>query len=209
MRLQKFFLDVIVFTIICGCSAAARVESVDNVFLTDVDVSKKLSNLPFDHSWVWSKRKTRTDYDTVYVKPIRTDTLNPENWTRSASILITSRDDYDERAREVANHFHDKVVEEFRMYPKSRYPLAAVPGPRVMVLEIALTELEFSHPVARAGALIVPVPGTGAALSTVSDPHAAFAARITDGSTGELLATAADRKFPPIRILAGLGKTIP
>jgi len=69
------------------------------------------------------------------------------------------------------------------------------------VLDIALTELEFSHPIARAGSLASPIPGTGVAVSAVSDPHVAFAMRITDGSTGELLATAADRKFSPIRIV--------
>ena len=76
-----------------------------------------------------------------------------------------------------------------------------LPGPRTIVVEIALTELEFSRPIARAGSMVAPIPGAGAALSMISDPHAAFAARVTDGATGELIATAADRKFPPTRIV--------
>lgn len=75
------------------------------------------------------------------------------------------------------------------------------PTEGTLVIEIALTELEFSHPVARAGALAAPVPGTGAALSTITDPHVAFAARLTDATTGELVASIADRKFPPMRIV--------
>ena len=70
-----------------------------------------------------------------------------------------------------------------------------------MVVEIALTELEFSHPLARAGSLVAPVPGAGSALSSISDPHVAFAMRVTDASTGELLFTAADRRFAPTRII--------
>ena len=67
-------------------------------------------------------------------------------------------------------------------------------------MEIALTELEFSHPVARAGSLAAPVPGSGAALSSISDPHASFALRVSDPS-GNLAATVADRQFPPARIV--------
>jgi len=39
------------------------------------------------------------------------------------------------------------------------------------------------------------------AVSAVSDPHVAFAARFSDGGTGKLLATIADRRFPPTRIV--------
>jgi hypothetical protein len=38
-------------------------------------------------------------------------------------------------------------------------------------------------------------------FSAISDPHVAFAARVYDGKTGKLVATAADRKFPPTRLL--------
>ncbi len=57
-----------------GCAAKARVTGVGNSFLEDVDVSKKLSNMPFNHSWVWTNID-RSEYDGIYVKPIRIDKL--------------------------------------------------------------------------------------------------------------------------------------
>lgn len=200
MRKESISAAIAALMLMSSCSAAARVQSVDNTFLADVDVSKKLQNLPFDHSWVWSDR-SRDDYAAVCIKPVRTDTLNQKNWSRSASAFITSSADYNEKANEVANHFQQKLIEEINTKPNHRYQVVENPTEGVIVVEFALTELEFSHPIARAGALASPVPGTGAALSAISDPHAAFAMRMTDGSTGELLVTAADRKFPPTRVV--------
>jgi hypothetical protein len=54
------------------------------------------------------------------------------------------------------------------------------PNRKSVVVEIVLTEIEFSHPLARAASLAAPVPGTGPALTAITDPHVAFAARITD-----------------------------
>lgn len=184
-----------------GCTAAERVSSVNDTFLEGSDMSAKRPNLPFDHSWVSAEVK-RGNYQLVFIKPVRTDKLPPDAWKRSASYAITSKDDYDEAAARLATYFRGQLREQIKEQPNHEFTLADnSTGPRTLVIEIALTELEFSHPVARAGALAAPIPGTGPALSTITDPHVAFAARITDGPTGRLVATVADRKFPPMRIV--------
>lgn len=141
-----------------------------------------------------------TDYHAVIIKPIRTDLLADE-WHASMSGFIATKEIYNKKAREVADYFRQQLIEDINNYPNAQYTVADIPGHGVATVEIVLTELEFSHPVARAGTLAIPIPGIGTALSTVSDPHAAFALRLSDSETGKLLVTVGDRKFSPIRLL--------
>lgn len=168
--------------------------------MEDVDREKRLDKLPFQHSWVWVDREQLKD-QSVYLPPIRLDLLPKDEWRNSLSAAITSEQDFSEAVRSLADYFHEKLLAEMEAIPDRRWVMATRLGPGVAKIEIAITELQFSHPVSRAATYLSPVPGTGMALSTVSDPHVAFAMRITDAATGQLIATAADRKFSPLRIV--------
>lgn len=185
---------------IAGCSVAGRFTPLKTTFLEDVDVNAKKENLPFDHSLV-QKNAKKSDYQYIMIKPVRTDLLDKTVWINSTSALILSEADYMAKANDVAKYFDEQLVKEMAESKDQRLKLISAPQPNTLILEIALTELEFSHPLARAGSLASPIPGTGAAVSALSDPHAAFAARMTDAQTGQLLATAGDRKFAPTRII--------
>ncbi len=182
-----------------ACAAAGRAKGVDNTFLTDVDVSKKLDNMHFNHSWVWAEVE-QGQYHSVIVKPVRLDFLPADSWKKSISAFLVSKAVYDEKAKELAAYFQERLILTLKDYPDAKYKVVDQPGPGVVVVEIALTQLEFSHPITHAGAIVAPVPGAAQALATISDPHAAFALRLTDSETNSLIATAADRKYPPIRI---------
>lgn len=197
----KLTLGIVLVGVLgAGCTAKERITPVSDTFLEGVDISAKRPNLPFDHSWA-SEAARSGDYQSVLIKPIRTDKLAADAWKRSASYAITSKEDFDEAAERLATYFRDQIREQISSQSNRRVSVVNRPAPKTMVIEIAFTELEFSHPVARAGALAAPVPGTGPALSAITDPHVAFAARVTDAQTGKLLATVADRKFPPMRIV--------
>ena len=186
--------------ILAGCAVGARITTVDNTFLEDVNVESKIENLPFDHAWVNPKFDGRL-YSKVYFPAIRVDLLAQNNkWERSIGPIIKNYEEYDAEARQIAAYFHEQITKEFSEYSENRMQLVHAPGPDVITIQLALTELEFSHPLARAAALAAPMPGTGVALATMTDPHMAFAARIY-APGGQLVATAADRKFPPTRII--------
>lgn len=195
---------LIILGIICfclpSCSAYQRVAApLPDTFLEGADLTSTIETLPFDQAWV------RADFDghhyrKLFLKPVRTDLLPEDSWMKSASFLIASQSDYERESRAIADYFYTELLRRIQEYPDNRIEIVNAGGPKILVAEIALTELEFSHPVARAGALAVPVPGSSAALSTISDPHAAFALRLND-SSGNLAATVADRKFPPTRIV--------
>ena len=199
MRVRTLGVLAAVVTILGGCAVRDRITPVSNTFLEDVDTTKRLSTLPYQHSWVSSKFDGRS-YRKIFIKPVRVDRLDHDGWTRSASAAITSKDDYVLEASALAAFFRSELIEKVRSFEGGRFQIATRPGPGVAVLELAFTELEFSHPAARAASLASPIPGSGAALSSVTDPHAAFAGRLYD-DTGRLVATVADRKFPPARII--------
>lgn len=203
MRIGLFCLSVILSsTVITGLSSCAvkdRVTDVNDTFLKDVDISAKRPNLPFDHSWVNPNFK-KSDFDAVYFKPIRTSYLKGQ-WAASTSVAVTSEEDFMSKATEIAAYFRSELIKRSNAIRRKKLAVANQPAPGTLVVDIALTELELSHPIARAGALVAPVPGTGPALSAMTDPHVAFAARVTDAATGQLVATVADRKFAPTRVI--------
>ncbi len=191
------FLPILVGLL--GCSAYQRTEPVPKTFLEDVDTTKRIKNLPFQHAWV-KPGFDGSKFHKIYLAPIRTDLLPIEQWERSYSQALSTKAEYLEAVHEIRNYFASQLREEFSNYPDTRIVIVTKPSADVLTLQLAFTEIEFSHPIARAASLAAPIPGTGAMLGAISDPHAAFAARILNPS-GQLVATAADRKFPPTRII--------
>lgn len=198
-RLLLLFVGSVLFS---SCAWHERMAAdLPKTFLEDADISKTEERLPFDHAWLkpgvdWAS------YTGVYVKPIRTDRLPRDQWSNSRSAIITSQEDYLGEADALARYFHERLIAELK--DRKGVHLSAVkgqPGPGVVVVELAFSELQFSHPLAKAGSLVAPVPGAGIAFAGVTDPYVIFAARVSDGGTGKLIATAADRKFAPTRLI--------
>jgi hypothetical protein len=197
---MKWSLYLSALLLLAGCAAYKQVAPISNTFLQDVDVTKKLKNMPFQHSWVWVNDTRQAKFSSIYIPPVVIDTLPPDASLPSLSAFILTDADFRAKAREVADYFREQLIDRIRNYPNNSYQIADRRGRGTAVIEIAITELEFSHPAAYAGTFASPMPGTGAALAAVVQPHAAFALRISDGESGRLIATAADRKFPPLRI---------
>lgn len=183
-----------------GCAAKQRVSPLSSIYLEDANLSQQIKTLPFDHSAVTADA-AKSRFTSVYFEPIRIDLLPAEDWARSSSSVISSKADFDREARALAEYFRTELEGRMREEGKGKYSVASKSGPGVLDVKIVFTELEFSHPGARAASLVAPIPGTGAMVSSISDPHVSFAARLSDGGSGKLIATAADRKFAPTRIL--------
>jgi hypothetical protein len=183
-----------------GCAVKERFAAPPSTFLEDVSLEHKMENLPFDHSWVVPDSDER-QYDSVYVAPILIDRLPEDAWKRSAEIGVRSKKEYKREARRIADYFHERLVVELTKVKNAKLTVATEPTNSSLVVTIVLTELELSHPLTRAAALAAPLPGVDMALNTVTDPHVAFSARLTDASSEELIATVADRRYPPFRII--------
>ena len=202
--MKRIFSKLIItsaLAVLSGCAAYGRVAPLEKTFLQDVDIEKKMDNMPFMHSWVWDENVERAQIKALFIPPITTSTLSADAGLASLSVLIPNDEAYRAKAREIADYFRQQLIENIKNYKNNRYEIADAKGPSTAVVEIALTELELLHPVARAATVVSPMPGTGAAMSTITQPHAAFALRISDGESGKLWATAADRRFPPTRLI--------
>lgn len=189
-----------ILLILSACTLHKRTEPLSNAFLKDVDLSQQIKSLPFQHSWIAPGIKA-DDYESVLVLPVRTDFIDEDNWVNSSGLAINSAADYFKEAESLARFFQKSLIRNLDFEPNGRFNVTKNKGKYVLVIEIALTEMELARPTVRTASLVVPVPGTGPAVGAITDPHVAFAAKITDGQTGKLLATVADRRFAPKRMI--------
>lgn len=183
-----------------GCSARQRVAELPHTFLEGAPFEHKIERVPFEQAW-GSDQKPRGAITAIYVKPVRIDLLPADTWEQSTGVSITSAKDFDEIAQDIASYFHEQLIAElakvYERHPRLR--VVTAPAKDAVNVEIALTELVLSRPVARAAAMAAPIPGLEFALSAMSEPHVAFAARFTSPDGTVLLGTVADRRFPPMR----------
>ena len=195
-------IAIVLVILLSGCAIRNRMgKDLPTTFLEGSDLSEKKERLPFDHSWS-NEQANWNGFHSVFVAPIRTDLLADDAWSGSRSTIITSKSDYQSEAAQLAEYFREQILAELKKRPGGRFSnVAEKPGAGTLTLEIAFTELQFSHPVARAGTFAVPLPGTSIAFAAMSDPFVSFAAKLKDGASGKVVATAADRKFAPTRII--------
>ena len=66
---MKYGLYVLAILMLSACSAYKHVTPISNTFLQDVDVTKKMENMPFEHSWVWVQDIDRSKFKSIYVAP--------------------------------------------------------------------------------------------------------------------------------------------
>jgi hypothetical protein len=184
---------------VSGCAVKDRTLPISNTFLEDRDVAVVDDELPFNHAWI-EPELPRNHYTKVFFRSVAIDRLPKDAYKASKSIYMTSRKQFTVEAQALADYFKEQLIEKVRKYPKGTFVVTDKAEEGAVVFDIAITELEFSHPITRAGAMLVPIPATGVLFDAVSNPHVAFAARVYDGKSGQLIATLADRKYPPARI---------
>ena len=196
--LLRALLGAMIF--VCGCAANERTKPISNTFLEDRDVTVADETLPFNHAWSDSHIQPGF-YTKVFFRSVSIDKLPKDAWKDSKSNYITSEEEFLHEAKLLADYFRDQLNAEVIANKDGAVKVTDKAEPHTLVFDIAFTELEFSHPIENTGALLVPVPGSAILFSAISNPHQAFAARVYDGQTGKLVATVADRKFPPTRLL--------
>ena len=183
-----------------GCAVNERTKPISNVYLEDRDVTATDDSLPFNHAWIDPSIKPG-DYTKVFFRSVTIDKLAKNSWKDSSSTYITSEQDFTKEATLLADYCKSQFNDEVISRKDAPITVTDHAGPHTLVFDMALTELEFSHPLPNAGAMLVPVPGSAMLFSTISNPHSAIAGRVYNGATGKLIATFADRKYPPTRFL--------
>jgi hypothetical protein len=193
-------LALLLTVMLTGCALKDRTSTIPQTFLEDRDITEKDDKLPFSHSWI-DPEVPAGYYTQVYFRSVTADKLPDDAWIASASTFMTSKESYKKEAAALAEYFKKQLISKVNKYKNGTVKVVDQAEPHTLVFDIAITELEFSHPITKAGVMFIPVPGSSLAFNAVSDPHVTFAARVYDGETGKLVATLGDRKFPPVRLI--------
>lgn len=184
-----------------GCAAKRAVSKAEpTAFLNSTGTAGagKISRLPYERSWRNPSVKV-SNYSRICFRPVTTAYLRAEMWQQSASPFITSKEDFILQAAGLAQTWNASLRNAFAV-PENRFAVvndATQPG--TLVVEIAITEVVFGRPVANAASYAV--SGGGVAYGALFSPSVAFEARVTDGATGQLVATVSDRRSTKIKLV--------
>ena len=184
---------------ITGCKAK---EAKSSGFTT-AQMMDKDPELPFHKAWHkpdldWQK------YHKLYVAPVNTEyMLKQTDWQKGERKKEIEAD-----VAELAKFTKETVEKDFRDDPQHRYEVLSEPNkdPDTLIFEIAITEVIPSKVVLNALGYAPFGIGLGiTAVRTVAGDQssAAFEARVSDASTNEIIAMAADREseqFAPISV---------
>ena len=196
----RLFTAAVFLISLSGCAIKERADPVASTFIDDVPLESKVDGIPFLQSWIVPHEQA-LPYKSIYIKPVRTDLIPKDMWRQSKGLAVSSEEEFQKDAAVIARYFRIRLISELNNMQTKRFAIVDTPDNDSLVLEIAITELVLSEPIVRAAALAVPFPGVDLALSTISDPHVSFAARFTSHRESKLVATVADRRFPPIRLI--------
>ncbi len=197
---NRILTSIVVSVALLACAVKERTEPVVETFLEGAPRESTIADIPFLHAWI-APQQTPIPYTAIYVKPVRTDLIPKDMWLRSRGLAVSSEEEFKRDADVIARYFRIRLLSELKATSSQRFTIVDTPDERSLILEIALTELVLSEPLIRVAALAVPFPGVDLALSTITDPHVSFAARFTSPDGKKLIATAADRRFPPVRLI--------
>jgi hypothetical protein len=157
---------------------------------------RPVGDIPFNRAWRASKMD-REKFTEIYVAPINTEYLRQSSWWKELN-LVEMEEDVDE----LAGEFRSVIRRAFFNDPRRRLRVVNKPGPKTLVMEIAITELipnkagfELLMTAAgpAAGSLAATV-GAGAAKTIGSRSTIAIEARLRDGEDGGIIAMFADRE---------------
>lgn len=182
-----------------SCFLQNEIIPLTSTHLAGLDVSKKIASLPFLHAQV-HKKVPRGLYKKVLIENIKISDEAIDSWADSFGVVISSQGSYIEESKEIAGYFKKRLIEDIKNNNPD-FEIVTTPDENTVRISIVIIELVYSKPSLEAGSVLTPVPGTGLAISALNNVHIAFVMRIQDALTGELIASIADRKFPPMKIV--------
>jgi hypothetical protein len=117
------------------------------------------------------------------VRPVTTQWLRAEQWGDSVSEFVPGRKQYVRQCGVLARYWTSSLKKAFSSPVCSYYITDSTSRPGTLILEVALTEVNFGRPPAGVG-------------------NMAFEARVKDAATGKYIAIAADRRATISKISA-------
>ncbi len=153
---------------------------------------RQVKREPFQKVWI-KPGFDKSGYRELVVAPVNTQYMLEMDWMHKLT-SVNWIDDVKKDTDELAQYFHDRVVQDFKEDPKHRFQVIESSGQHpqhALRMELALIEIDPSEPVLHALGWMKPGGGTVAGI--LNKRRAAFEGRLRDLQTGEVVATFADR----------------
>lgn len=214
-----------------GCVVKAAVEPIKSTsFLINGEKLQKPLDTPFDLAWASPDIESR-EFETVLIRAVRTDLIDPDKWTDSVGTFITSRETYIRKINELADYIQKALTTKFNKHEEKGANASVEPGipfeaaspppstapskppgaenlaqlilsvDRTLVVELSISEVNFGDPLLYGGLLAVPVPGVANLSTTLKSSSLTYEARFTDQTSGEVIMELRDRRFPQVKII--------
>ena len=183
-KLSHFAMLLVSFTLL-GCAAGGMQKVETSGFLKDYSILKPggedRAALVYMKPGVDFKPYNKVMFDRIFVF------LTPEAEKRAVDPAML---------KELTDYYQNALLEAM----KSGYQIVDKPGPGVLRIQVAITDVKASNPVSNTMSTIVPVgiAVAGATKATSGDNlgtgEAATEVQILDSQSGEMLGAAVDRR---------------
>lgn len=194
----RYLLVIALSLLLSACALMSAKEPAKwSGFIQGVDPEARMDGQPWDHAWEISPDYSK--YNSIMFKSVRTDFVDQETKQMFLRTSVMNEEMFETSLNNLTEYMTDKIYETFAEHQDHRLEIVEAPRADTLVVETALTEVVFHNPAAYVTALLLPVPGSSYALDSVSSPSIAFEMKVTDGESGELISTIADRALPAIK----------
>lgn len=187
-----------------GCRASPAPESG---FLEDWSKMRPDPDIPFNRGY-WNPQVDQAAYTEIYVAPVNTKYVMAQNiWERTNEVEV-SEGDFRKSVDAMAPYMQEAFRKAAAEDPHRRFVVVDKPGPKTIILEMAIVQLVPAKVLMNAVGLVSWIPtaltAVGSTVASSEDKSKgiiAIEARLRDGATGEVVGMFADRQRPPTAVL--------
>ena len=178
-----------------GCADQELTLKAHNVALSPFlqyqdQMAPRKNRAPFDKVWINPAHpEISVGYTAIYIAPVNTQYLRPVN--RPLVTVMEGPKAKDRPVEGTATVLRDSFSKAFRNSATPRLRLASGPGPGVLVLEMALVELNPTNVIGNAVKYGAPA---GSVLTPITKGNIAVEGKVRDSKTGAILFEFADNE---------------
>lgn len=189
---------VLIFTL-SGCFLQNEILPLKSKHLEGLDIDKRIESLPFLHSQV-HKKVPRGFYNKAIISDVEISKEAIKNWSDSFGTVINSEESYIKESKIIAAYFKNKLIEDIKSNNPD-FTIVSASDKNTVMINVTFVEIVYSIPSLEVASVMTPLPGSGLAISALNNVHIAFVMKIIDAQSGQLIASIADRKFPPMKLV--------
>lgn len=133
-------------------------------------------------------------YDSIYVAPVEIGYVK-RNHNLWEAFALRPRTAYERDVVRLASYMQYALIRDIQRYPGNRFAIVSNPGPRTLIIELALVRLNPAKAPINSifNAADFAAPGVGL-LTFLGSGNIAIEGRLRDGANGKIIAMFEDRR---------------